>query len=120
MLDRDLVWGAVLFMRDKAKWTGNRFDIVLGGIKFSIQRRGRKVKHGDGVSKFSDTYLTRGDHGWVIIVRNFNFQNMTPMQPGFIGRRGLEALFERSEIDFEGDQAQFEHDYVMMRMFGDW
>ena len=115
-ISRDHVWGAIILMRDHARWGGNRFEIDLGGINFTIQRRGRAARK---KLKFSDTYLARGKHEWLIIVRGFDFQMLTPKAPE-ASLAPYRHRFNECEIEFKGDYDMFEHDFIMMKMFGEW
>jgi hypothetical protein len=78
-MDHDLVWGIAWFMRRNAIWTGNGFEFEVQEIKFSMQRRG-----------YNDSYLTRGDHAWKIIILNLPI--IPPDTSAFIAMTRLHGI----------------------------
>ncbi len=127
VIERDELWRAVCFVRNKSKWTGNRFELVVGGSNFTLQRRGRRYLEGGLKRKADDTYFARGDHGWVIIVRGFDFRRMSmpskTYRPSVFSSASPEGTPEIPNdfrvFDFQGDYGLFQHDYVMFKLFED-
>jgi hypothetical protein len=127
-LDNAMIWRAMLLVRDKSNWTGNRFEVQIAGVAYTLQRRGRREVEGGLKKKFNDTFFARNDHGWVIIARDYNFQDIplpnvldsTPFKRQRFDtcREQMCDLFMKKKIDFIGDFDLFGRDFVMLKMFG--
>ena len=130
MISHDSLWKVIMVIRDFAEWTGNRWEIEVGGVMITAQRRSRKlVTKGDRCIKVSDTWIARPDHGWIVIARNFDFQQIVSaeliarpldyadFEKMSSARRKVHTAFNTCTIDTEGDIEQCEKDFVLIKMF---
>ena len=130
MISHDSLWEVIIIIRDFAKWTGNRWEIEIGGVPVTAQRRGRLiVTKGNRKVKTGDTWITSPDHSWTVIARDFNFQSIVMAKDiqrpsGYVdfekmatARRKVHKDFEQCVIECDGDVERCEKDFVMFKMF---